>query len=246
MINILALPAPGLQQTLPPLAYRSLLRYRLGLPLSVEPGPCSRCGQPQDEFGDHAVLCRAHAALGGYQSRHRVVQAVLCDVLREAGVAHMREPPAFTLHAFDTDSEGVADPSVALGAVPARRPADVLLYHWDGDTHYCLDLVGTSPACARWSLALERVEQVETAKVRRHSALCAEHGYGFVPFAFSAVGSFGPAAQRFLRVVSARYAAARGVSHSMAAHIVYSRLSFAVQRGVAAQLLARHTGTLSF
>ena len=60
---LLAVPIPGLQQTLDGLHFRALLRYRLCMPLFPPDSTCSSCGASVDLYGDHALLCRGTLVL---------------------------------------------------------------------------------------------------------------------------------------------------------------------------------------
>ena len=77
-------------------------------------------------------------------------------------------------------------------------PADILLYGWHGDRHYCIDLVGVSPVRGGWHDAVSALASVEQAKRDKHTETCASHRLDFQPFGFSVLSSFGPGAQELL------------------------------------------------
>ena len=60
------------------------------------------------------------------------------------------------------------------------RPADILLYGWRGDHHYCVDLIGVSPARGDWwdaASALTSVEQSKRTSTRRRVLVTASISY---------------------------------------------------------------------
>ena len=64
------------------------MRYRLGLPVFLSPGPCIACGRHSDILGDHSLGC-------GQQSeriaRHDSLRDVLFQAACQAGLAPVRE-----------------------------------------------------------------------------------------------------------------------------------------------------------
>ncbi|KAL8248330.1 hypothetical protein R6Q59_005198 [Mikania micrantha] len=84
--------------------------------------------------------------------------------------------------------------------------------------------------------SLYRVK-AELGKIAKHEKACAENQHAFIPFAFDTFGSLAPDAATFLKRV-------QQVVHSNSstpknANFVFSRIGFAIQKGVAAQLVAR-------
>ncbi|KAJ0778965.1 putative exostosin [Helianthus annuus] len=79
--------------------------------------------------------------------------------------------------------------------------------------------------------------KAESKKVDKHAKACAENQHVFVPFAFDTFGSLAPEAIQFLtrvqRVIHNNCSASGGRG------FVFGRLGFAIQKGVAAQLVAR-------
>ena len=191
---LLVAPVPGLQQTLGGLHYRSLLRYRLFMPMFPVGADCTSCQSPMDIFGDHALLCRRDPSSAGFQLRHRLVQQTLGQLLRQGCIIYVVEPQGLRL----SRDEG---PESGRGS-GLTRPADILLYGWREDRHCCVDLVGVSPARGGWRDADSAAAVVEQAKRDMHSEECARHGFDLVPFGFFVLSSFGPAAQELLARVS--------------------------------------------
>ncbi|GKB04239.1 hypothetical protein Tco_0832382, partial [Tanacetum coccineum] len=84
------IPIEGLGQHMSALEYRTILKYRLMIPLF----PVDDYAQlPQvclDFNGEHAVHCKE---LPGFKYRHDLVRDVLYDVLKRAGISSRKEAP---------------------------------------------------------------------------------------------------------------------------------------------------------
>ena len=117
---LLAVPIPGLQQTLEGRHFRALLRYRLCMQMFPPDARCSSCSSVMDIYGDHALLCRGDAASAGFQLRHRLVQQSLGSILRQAGICYMVEPPHLRFVRDEAPESGRGS--------GLTRPADILLY----------------------------------------------------------------------------------------------------------------------
>nr|GEU38208.1 retrovirus-related Pol polyprotein from transposon TNT 1-94 [Tanacetum cinerariifolium] len=68
------------------------------------------------------------------------------------------------------------------------RPADILLYSWDGGLDMCVDLTGSSPLTQTGMVdfVLGRTVIDDAQRKRdKYMAKCAAIGYGFIPFSFS-------------------------------------------------------------
>lgn len=224
------IPIEGLGQHMSPIEYRAILKYRLMIPLFPVDEPCPVCHKVAlDKFGEHAVHCKE---LPGFKYRHDLVRDVLFDVLRRAGISAKKEAPVNFL----------TDPTEGRSSL---RPADVLVFGWAGGKHACVDLTGVSPLVdlrGKGFTAGQAVMKAETKKVDKHDKACSENQHVFVPFAFDTFGSLAPEAVRFLdrvrKIVRSNISAPRGHDY------VFSRIGFAIQKGVAAQLVARLPTTL--
>ena len=87
---------------------------------------------------------------------------------------------------------------------------------------------------------------VEQGKREKHACTCRSHGFDFIPFDFSSLGSFGPAAEELLSRVCKRYSSHARVSSWEAHSWVYRHLSFALIRGVAEQFVGRQLPTFAW
>ncbi|GJT54579.1 hypothetical protein Tco_0989633 [Tanacetum coccineum] len=127
---LLAIPIDGLGQHMSPVEYRTILKYRLMIPLFPVDAICPVCRKAcLDSFGEHAVHCKE---LMGFKYRHDMVRDVLFDICRRARISAKKEAPVNFL----------TDPSDGRSTL---RPADVLVFGWVGGKHACVDLTGVSP-----------------------------------------------------------------------------------------------------
>ncbi|MFS8015721.1 putative exostosin [Helianthus anomalus] len=79
--------------------------------------------------------------------------------------------------------------------------------------------------------------KAEAGKVAKHEKACIENQHVFVPFAFDTFGALAPDAVRFLKRV--QQVASSNTTHVKGQNFVFSKVGFAIQKGVAAQLVAR-------
>ncbi|KAL5709901.1 hypothetical protein ACHQM5_020530 [Ranunculus cassubicifolius] len=205
--------------------YRTILRYRLMIPLFPMDEPCPVCRKAcLDTFGEHAVHCRE---LPGFKYRHDLVRDVLFDVLRRAGISAKKEAPVNFL----------TDPQEGRSTL---RPADVLVFGWVGGKHACVDLTGVSPLVGLGSGVFtvgHAALKATSAKVAKHEKACIDNQHAFIPFAFDTFGFLAPDAVELLKRV-------QKVMHSnvmtpRSVDVVFKRIGFAIQKGLAAQLVAR-------
>ena len=218
-------PIEGLGQHMSALEYRTILKYRLMIPLFPADEPCPVCRKAcLDSFGEHAVHCKE---LPGFKYRHDLVRDVLYDVLKRAGISSKKEAPVNFL----------TDP---LEGRSTLRPADILVFGWAGGKHACVDLTGVSPLVGlrdNGFVAGQAALKAESNKVAKHEKACLENQHVFIPFAFDTFGFLAPEAVKFLsrvqRVVQSNFATLKKQN------FIFSRIGFAIQKGVAAQLVAR-------
>jgi hypothetical protein len=103
-----------------------------------------------------------------------------------------------------------------------------------------VDLTGVSPLVdlrGNGFTAGQAVMKAEMKKVDKHDKACSENQHVVVPFAFDTFGSLAPEAVRFLDRV--RKIVRNNISAPRDHDYVFSRIGFAIQKGVAAQLVAR-------
>ena len=120
------------------------------------------------------------------------------------------------------------------------RPADILVFGWIGGKHDCVDLTGVSPLIGLRNEGFtmgQAALKAASCKVMKHEKACIENQHMFIPFAFDTFGFLAPEAVDLLNRV-------QRVMHSnvmtpKSMNVVFKRVSFAIQKGVAAQLVAR-------
>ena len=127
------------------------------------------------------------------------------------------------------------------------RPADVLL-NWDRP-QTCVDVTIVSPiksirpATFVPGLAARAAQDVKYAK---HADVCGASGYGFKAFAADAFGVLAPDARQMLLRIASLLQITKMYPEYLARQIVFRRISFAIQLGVARQLVARQEYDLYF
>ncbi|KAK1410162.1 hypothetical protein QVD17_36697 [Tagetes erecta] len=165
-------------------------------------------------------------------SKHDLVRDVLCDILKRAGISAKKEAPVNFL----------TDP---LEGRSTLRPADILVFGWTGGKHACVDLTRVSPLVAlkdNGFVARQAASKAESCKIAKHEKACLDNQHVFIPLAFDTFGFLATEAVNFLttvqRVIHSNASTPKGQGY------VFSRLGFAIQKGVAVQLVARLPATL--
>ncbi|GKA02676.1 hypothetical protein Tco_0675457 [Tanacetum coccineum] len=123
-------------------------------------------------------------------------------------------------------------------------PADVLVFGWVGGKHACVDLTGVSPLVelsSKGFIAGQAALKAASCKMTKHDKACIEIQHVFITFAFDTFGFLAPEAVELLSRV-------QRVMHSnvmtpRSTDVVFKRIGFAIQKGLAAQLVARLPST---
>ncbi|GJV27321.1 hypothetical protein Tco_1383769 [Tanacetum coccineum] len=113
------------------------------------------------------------------------------------------------------------------------RPADMLLYSWDGGLDVCVDLTGSSPLTQTGMADFVPGRAVIDAAQRKRSkymAKCAAIGYGFLPFSFSSLGELEADAVTLLKRIR-KFSMTQDIRARDAVHI-FNRISFAIAKGI--------------
>ncbi|GJS71154.1 putative reverse transcriptase domain-containing protein [Tanacetum coccineum] len=132
---LLAIPIDGLGQHMSPVEYRTILKYRLMIPLFSSDAICPVCRKAcLDSFGEHVVHCKE---IPGFKYRYDMVRDVLFDICRRAGISAKKEAP---MNFFTDPSDGRS----------TLRPADVLVFGWVGGKHACGSNRGFSSCGVEW------------------------------------------------------------------------------------------------
>ena len=115
------------------------------------------------------------------------------------------------------------------------RPADVMVYGWVGGKHACVDLTGVSPL-VRLGVGPFTVGQTAlktaSSKVAKHEKACSDNQHVFISFAFDTFGFLAPDDVDLLhRVQEVMHS---NVTSPRSMNVVFTRISFAIQKGLAA------------
>ncbi|GKE29131.1 hypothetical protein Tco_1444515, partial [Tanacetum coccineum] len=126
------------------------------------------------------------------------------------------------------------------GCDKALRPADMLLYSWDGGLNVCVDLTGSSPLTQTEMADFVLGRAVTDAAHRKrgkYMAKCAAIGYEFLSFSFSSLGELEVDAVTLLKRIQ-KFSMAQVIGARAAIHI-FNRINFAIAKGVGAQIVSR-------
>ncbi|GKB64682.1 putative reverse transcriptase domain-containing protein [Tanacetum coccineum] len=193
------------------------------IPLFSGSKPCSACSKvfAGDIYGDHAVSC---AGIIGIKNHHNVMRGTLVDICYRSGISASKE--------VDIGLDGGRDKPLRL--------ADILLYSWDGGLDVCVDLTGSSPLTQTEMVDFVPGRAVIDAAQRKrgkYMAKCAAIGYGFLPFSFYSLGELEADAVTLLKRIR-KFSITQDIGARAAIHI-FNRISFAIAKGVGAQIVSR-------
>ncbi|GJV96568.1 putative reverse transcriptase domain-containing protein [Tanacetum coccineum] len=213
----------GLGQTMNGKTYRCVMCYRLGVPLFAISKPCSAYSKvfTGDVYGDHVVSC---AGVIGIKHRHNAVRDTLVDICFRSGISAGKE----------------VDIGLGGGCDKALRPADMLLYSWDGGLDVCVDLTGSSHLTQTGMADFVPGQVVLDAAQRKrgkYMTKCATIGYGFLPFSFSSLWELEANAVTLLKRIR-KFSVAQDIGACATIHI-FNRIGFSIGKGVKAQIVSR-------
>ncbi|GJR64394.1 hypothetical protein Tco_0010459 [Tanacetum coccineum] len=176
------------------------------------------------QTSNYQIHCKE---LTGFKYRHDMVRDVLFYMCRRAGISAKKEAPVNFL----------TDPSDGRSTL---RPADVLVFGWVGGKHAYVDLTGVSPlvGLSSWGFTVGQAAlKSASCKVAKHEKACIENQHVFISFAFDTFGFLAPEAVELLtrvqRVMNTNVMTPRSTN------AVFNRIGFAIQKRLAAQLVAR-------
>ncbi|GJT12775.1 hypothetical protein Tco_0859817 [Tanacetum coccineum] len=217
------IPISELGQTMNGKTYRCVLCYRLGVLLFSGSKPCSACSRvfAGDIYGDHVVSC---AGIIGIKHRHNVVRDTLVDICYRSGISAGKE----------------VDIGLDEGRDKPLRPADILLYSWDGGLDVCVDLTGSSPLTQTGMVDFVPGRAVIDAAQRKRGKYmdkCAAIGYGFLPFSFSSLGELEADAVILLKRIR-KFSITQDIGARTSIHI-FNRIGFTIAKGVGAEIVSR-------
>jgi len=120
------------------------------------------------------------------------------------------------------------------------RPAEVMVYGRVGGKHACVDLIGVSPLVGlgvRPFAVGQAALKAPSSKVAKHEKACSENQHAFIPFAFDTFGFLAPEVVHLLhRVQKVMHS---NVMSPRSMNVVFTRIGFAIQKGLAAQFVVR-------
>ena len=234
-LSSLCLPQAGAWLTCTPLPALGLhlrgaefvlsCKFRLGLPVYDQLGPCPNCGKESDVLGDHSLVC----GTGGERIvRHNAVRDAIFETAAAAGLAPLKE-------------------GRALLPGNNRRPADVFLHHWAGGLDAALDVTITHPLqdATRAGAATTPGHAMTVAfnnKCRVTEDLCREQGIAFIPIVAESLGGWHKVAiEQFSKLGSALARHTGQDEGEKTGHLI-KRVGILLQKGLAGMLLNRIPG----
>ena len=125
--SLIDIPIHGLGQHMLPVKYRTILRYRLIIPLFLIDKVCTVCCKTcLYTFGEHAIHCKE---LPDFKYKHTFVCDVLFDIFKRSGISIKKEALVnFLIDPLDRKS--------------ILKPTYVMVYGWVGGKHAYVDLIG--------------------------------------------------------------------------------------------------------
>jgi hypothetical protein len=222
---LFALPNGGLNQRMTPLEFQAAVCYRLLMPQFGQGSKCRqhKCDADMDIYGYHALVCRGHLL-----PRHNTVRDALYDLLLKARFSPEKEAP---IRCFGYRSGGQS----AL-----FRPADILMAGDDFDQD-CVDITIVSPITTNNQAVVvvgKTANEAEARKIAKHKGPCERAGFGFKVFATDVFGVLSKNSAVLLQRICSKLSREVGYAKYMAKAICIRKISFAVQLGVAQQLIA--------
>ena len=193
------------------------VKYRLGLPIYDQEGPCPACLRQSDIYGDHALCC----GTGGERiSRHNALRDAFYDTAVSAGLGPTREG-RFLLPGAD------------------RRPADVMVPNWVGGRDAALDVTVVHPfqGATLARAATEPGHALDFAyerKLRGTWEDCERQGIAFLPIVAESMGGWHATAVREVKKLGSALARHTGQLEGEAISHLWGRLGILLQRGNAA------------
>ncbi|XP_026445253.1 uncharacterized protein LOC113345800 [Papaver somniferum] len=214
-------PIPGLNQVVGPRQFRSVLQYRLGIPIFEGVSSCSCCHRITDRFGDHAIH---YASEVGQKFRHDMVRDLFVDLCYKVGVAARKEAAL----GFSSDTKS------------SLKPADILVYNWKNCKDMCFDVTNVSPFSKGGNRSFTPDHAISAAITRKRNKyvdICSSSGYGFGVLVFSTLGELGDDVVVLLKRLKNCMSSHDG--NSSLGSFLISRLGIIIQKGVGAQIVAR-------
>ena len=175
-----------------------------------------------DIYGYHALVCKGHLL-----PRHNIVRDALFYLCQKACFSPIKDAKVTCL-------------GYRSGQPSAFRPADLLIAGDDFDQD-CLDVTVVSPIITNNQPEIvvgKKAGEAQKKKYQKHLIACESAGFGFKAFALDVFGIMAGEAKRFTHRLCSTMMRVADFPEYMAHAIVYRRISFSVQLGVARQFVA--------
>ena len=203
-----------------------MIHYRLGEPLFNSGGPCEECVHHSDKLGDHAIACGSQ---GERIARHNHLRDAIFHAAVSASLAPLREERALL-------------PGVE------QRPADVLLPHFSGGKHCCIDVCVVS--CLQSAFVEGAAEHAGYALQQRYSQkwdkygpICDSEGMVFQPIPIEILGGWHETGAKIIGRIGQSLARATGQEENEVIRHLFGKLSILLMRGNAQLILNRLPGS---
>jgi len=226
---LFALPNAGMNQRMTPSEFQASVAFRLLMPQFPRGHQCqcTRCTVEMDIYGYHALICRGKQRF----ERHQTVRDALYDLATLARFNPVKDAPVRCLGRS------------ASGTTQAFRPADLLI-SGDDFAQDCVDVTVVCPfstvMTGGGALVIgKKVDEAEDNKFHKHQEACENASYGFKTFAIDVFGVVGSRSLGLLNRIRNAIVRATGQPSMKATAICYRKMSLAVQKGVARQVLAQ-------
>ena len=218
-------PSPTLGLYIPPREFTLAIKYRLGLPVYPNPGPCPLCQKDSDIYGDHAIS--ACIVSGDRTRRHDN----LVNAIYERSQSALLHPTKEERNLLDDRS----------------RPGDITFErswpHCPGKTKIALDVTVVSPfrQDSRSHSATDAtfvLRKAREQKFRKYDGKL-PFGVGLIPLPVTTFGLWEEnAAANLLEIVNIQSSNLRGDKKNNKRHF-FERLSVTLQRENGSMLLER-------
>jgi len=221
---LFALPNGGLRQRMTPLEFQAAISYRLLIPQCESITRCNQrlCKSYMDIYGYHALCCSGHLL-----PRHNIVRDAIYDSMVKGRSWAPEKDAQVTCLGHNR------------GQAVAFRPADILANGDDFDKD-CIDCTVVSPIKATNPVAIQvrqAAEVAEAKKYTKHLAACESAGYGFKAFAIDVFGVMAKESSKLLQRIISKLVREMSYPVYRATALVLRRVSFAVQLGVARNVI---------
>ena len=217
-----AIPSRALGLEISPAVYRILLRWWLGIPLSIpsegrDTSPvCPFCSDAMDCFGDHLLCCNK----AEFYTRHQVIVRCLTAFVAAAGIPVANE----------------------VQIAGRERPADLFVDRWTTPDPAAVDVTVTHPLAPSLGLSLHAAKDIaatkEKQKIAKYAHLIAATQLQFYPVAITTFGALGPHATDFVDDAANFYSAKCAVDRALCRKQLVERLQVALLQEVGKRLLA--------